>query len=86
MTESKELVEVVGNNFKIQFSKASGGLISYIKNNKESIYSPLLPHFSRPLTDNDRRGWKPQRKLKQWYNVALKVTLVEVTQPDKGII
>jgi beta-galactosidase len=49
LIESKELVEVVGNNFKIQFSKANGGLISYIRNNKESIYSPLLPHFSLSL-------------------------------------
>jgi beta-galactosidase len=24
------------------------------------------------LTDNDRRGWKPQRKLKQWYEYELK--------------
>lgn len=44
-----------------------GKITSYKWNGKEQNVNWLLPHFTRPLTDNDRRGWKPQRKLKQWY-------------------
>src|SRR5690606_9311718 len=32
------------------------------------ITKDLIPNFLRPATDNDRRGWKPQNKLKYWYN------------------
>ena len=72
----KDLV-FTGKNFRISFSKTNGALTSYLYNGKEQLFAPLLPHFRRPLTDNDRRGWKPNRKLKQWYEAGLK--LVQVT-------
>jgi beta-galactosidase len=62
-----------GKNFQITVSSKTGGLSSYKLNGKEQIFAPLLPHFKRPLTDNDRRGWKPNRKLKQWYEPNLKL-------------
>ena len=86
LNESKALVEVVGKDFSVQFSKENGGLISFKKSGKESIFSPLLPHFSRPLTDNDRRGWKSHRKLRPWYNITLKVAKQEVKQLSKGLV
>ncbi len=52
-------------------SEGKGGLISYIYNGKELLFDTLLPDFTRPLTDNDRRGWKPHRKLRQWYEGTL---------------
>jgi beta-galactosidase len=58
---------VDGNNFSIGFNKSNGALSSYMIDGKQEIFQSLLPHFTRPLTDNDRRGWKPQKKLKQWY-------------------
>ncbi len=57
-----------GKNYQIKFSKQTGALYSYIWNGKEQIFSPLLPHFTRPLTDNDEKGWKPQIHLKEWYD------------------
>lgn len=86
LNESKALVEVVGKDFSVQFSKENGGLISFKKSGKQSIFSPLLPHFSRPLTDNDRRGWKSHRKLRPWYNITLKVAKQEVKQLSKGLV
>jgi beta-galactosidase len=72
VTESINGIEVKGNNFSLYYNnKKTIGLASYKLNGKEQIFSPLLPHFTRPLTDNDKRGWKPQRKLKQWYNYEL---------------
>jgi beta-galactosidase len=68
---------VSGNGFQITFDKKNGALNSYISAGKEQIFSPLLPHFTRPLTDNDERGWKPQVKLKEWYEA--KPELIDFT-------
>ncbi len=66
--ESTEFITAKGDGFIIKFSKKkNGGLISYVVNGSEKIAEPIIPHFTRPLTDNDRRGWKSQRKLWQWY-------------------
>lgn len=61
-----------GTDFQITFT--NGALSSYIKNGKELVKSPFLPHFTRPQTDNDRKGWKPAKKLKQWYNAVPELT------------
>jgi len=60
--------QVDGKNFQIIIDKKTGALSSYKYNGKEQVFVPFMPHFKRPLTDNDRRGWKPNRKLKQWYD------------------
>lgn len=66
--ETNDFITVKGDGFVIKFSKKkNGGLSSYVVNGKEKIVEPITPHFTRPLTDNDKRGWKPQRKLRQWY-------------------
>lgn len=59
---------VTGERFKVTFDKSTGALSSYIFDGKEKIHAPLLPNFTRPLTDNDKRGWKPHRVLHQWYD------------------
>jgi len=83
VTDTKTNVLIAGDNFSITFTKdARGGLSSYLSNGEEQVKQTLLPHFTRPLTDNDKRGWKPQRKLKQWYNDDLK--LVNTTVDKKG--
>lgn len=77
---------IKGKSFQIKIDKSNGALSSYLFKGKEQIFSPLLPKFSRPLTDNDRRGWKAQRKLKQWYNVDLKLQSCIAKTISKGII
>jgi beta-galactosidase len=67
IAESDSVVQVIGQSFSIRFRKGNGALSSYLKEGKEQIFSPMLPHFTRPLTDNDRRGWKPHRIMKEWY-------------------
>lgn len=75
---------VSGKDFEITIDKANGALTSYLFNGKQQIVKPLLPHFTRPLTDNDRRGWKSDKKLKQWYTVDLKLTNTYISGQDKG--
>ncbi len=86
-TESLNGVTVKGNNFSIVINSIhEGGLASYLYKGKEQLAAPFLPHFTRPLTDNDKRGWKPNRKMKQWYEYELKPTGTTVSRSATGNI
>jgi beta-galactosidase len=84
VSKSKDGVVVTGKDFTIRVGNKPGGLSSYIYKGVEQIRSPLLPHFSRPLTDNDRRGWKAQRKLRQWYEYELKLKTLTFYSDNMG--
>jgi beta-galactosidase len=62
-----------GKGFEVSIAKATGALTSYRYQGAEQLAAPLLPHFTRPLTDNDRRGWKADKKLKEWFTAAPKL-------------
>lgn len=64
---------VTGDEFKVAFDKQNGAMSSYKYKGAEQIFAPLLPNFTRPQTDNDRKGWKPRRELKPWYEAELKL-------------
>jgi beta-galactosidase len=78
--EDANVYQLNGKSFSVKFDKKNGALISYQTGGKEQIMQPLLPHFTRPQTDNDRRGWKPNRKLKQWYTSELKLSNMAIDQ------
>jgi beta-galactosidase len=71
----------------VSIDKSNGALVSYKKGNTELIGQALLPHFTRPQTDNDRKGWKTHRVLKQWYDnqPQLKSVTIAETGGLKGI-
>ncbi len=75
-------IQLEGKNFKITFNKLNGALSSYTQNGKELIPVPLLPHFTRPQTDNDKRGWKTHRVLKQWYEAVPKLVHISTGKCD----
>ena len=78
---SSSNIFVEGPDFTVIFSKeAKGGLISYTYKGQQQIKQVLLPHFTRPLTDNDKRGWKPQKKMKQWYNNDIELVSMTVQE------
>jgi beta-galactosidase len=77
---------VKGNGFELSIDKTNGALNSYKWKGKEQIFQPLLPHFKRPLTDNDKRGWKPNRKLHQWYQAELKLVDVSISAKNPNVI
>jgi beta-galactosidase len=81
--ESLNGIYVKGKNFSVHVNNR-GGLDSYICNGSQQIFTPLLPDFTRPLTDNDRRGWKPNQKLKEWYEYELKPKTPSVSFDKKG--
>ncbi|MGI4866078.1 MAG: glycoside hydrolase family 2 TIM barrel-domain containing protein [Janthinobacterium lividum] len=64
---------LAGKDFQVSIDKATGALTSYVWRGTEQLAAPLLPHFTRPLTDNDRRGWKADKKLKEWFTAEPKL-------------
>ncbi len=78
--------KVLGTGFSLAFDKKTGALTSYVFDGKEQIFSPLLPHFTRPLTDNDRRGWNPQELLNEWYEAKPVLTGFTINKEPSGEI
>src|SRR5690606_18503906 len=62
------LYRIDGKEFTAEFNKNTGSLTKLTYKGDAVITKDLIPNFLRPATDNDRRGWKPQNKLKYWYN------------------
>lgn len=84
-SETETDFQVNGEGFEISINKGSGALSSYLYKGQEQIFSSLLPNFTRPLTDNDRKGWKPQRMLKPWYEAELELSSVKTGQQGNAV-
>lgn len=84
LTDATDAYILNGKAFTVKISKQNGALVSYLSNGQEQIFSPLLPHFTRPETENDRRGWKPKQTLKDWFMDDLKLMSVNATKINEG--
>lgn len=84
--ENNNSVTLSGKDFKIVFSKKNGALVSYLAGGEEQLFAPLLPHFTRPFTDNDRRGWKPHKVLRQWYEATPELSDMLVRNNSHGTV
>ena len=73
---------IAGKDFTVSFNKSNGALSSYIQKGIEQVQKPLFPHFTRPQTDNDKRGWKTHRVLKQWYDAKAKLVNISTGKFD----
>ncbi|WP_346860766.1 glycoside hydrolase family 2 TIM barrel-domain containing protein [uncultured Draconibacterium sp.] len=82
----EQAIQIEGNRFVAKFSKKNGALISYKSDGDEQVFSPLMPSFTRPLTDNDERGWKPQKVLKDWFDAKPALENLEVQVLNEGLI
>ena len=83
-TTDKE-VTITGSSFAVVFNKSNGALTSYKVNGSEQIGKAFLPNFVRPLTDNDKRGWKSNRVLKQWYAAKPVLLNIETGNTPEGL-
>ena len=84
--ETNEAFTVKGADFNIEISKENGALSSYVFKGKEQVFSPLMPNFTRPLTDNDRKGWKPHKVLKAWYENKPKLTSIKTEKLENEVL
>lgn len=85
ITQTYEVIRVIGGGFTAYFSKSMGALVSYKIGDKEMIYEPLVPNFWRPPTDNDNGNRMP-RRLRVWKRAARdpQVDLAEAEQISDG--
>lgn len=72
------------NGTTVGIDANTGGLISFVSAGNDFVKAPLLPHFTRPQTDNDKRGWKPHRILHQWYESAPVLRSIENISDASG--
>ncbi|MFG6685756.1 glycoside hydrolase family 2 TIM barrel-domain containing protein [Mariniflexile sp. HNIBRBA6329] len=86
VSENDKNIEVSGKDFNIKINKENGALNSYIFNGEEQIFAPLMPNFTRPFTDNDSKGWKPQKVLKPWYDNQPTLTSINAEKVENEII
>ncbi|WP_417361257.1 glycoside hydrolase family 2 TIM barrel-domain containing protein [Galbibacter sp.] len=85
LEKTNQALVVHGKDFEVSFDQKSGVLISYKFKGDEQIFAPLKLNFTRPLTDNDQKGWKPHEKLKPWYTADPKLLNFKHIQTPKGI-
>lgn len=85
VSESDAGFNIKGKTFDITISKTNGALSSYIFNGEEQVFAPLLPNFVRPLTDNDKRGWKSHKLLKSWYQAKPKLVNIKIDKSASEI-
>lgn len=71
---------------EITISRKNGALVSYKDQGTEQLAQAFLPHFTRPQTDNDRKGWKPSKVLKQWYDAKPALVDQSIDSSKSGII
>ncbi|MCF8357983.1 MAG: DUF4981 domain-containing protein [Prolixibacteraceae bacterium] len=71
--QGEKLIVEKGKDIRLKSEKlqliidGETGLIeSYKFGGSELVSSPVTPNFWRPLTDNDRRGWRAQEKSAFW--------------------
>ncbi|WP_198037754.1 glycoside hydrolase family 2 TIM barrel-domain containing protein [Mariniflexile maritimum] len=84
--ESNEIISIKGALFNIDINKKDGALTSYVFNGTEQIFAPLLPNFTRPLTDNDKKGWKPNKVLKPWYEAKPKLISIKTEKSGNEVL
>ena len=56
--------KVVGKNFSLEFN-SEGALSSYVYNGTELLSKPLMPEFSRGMTENDHGARKAKRGIEK---------------------
>ena len=84
--ETAQYLQLHAGKTQLDFDKTTGALTHFIYQGEEQIFHPLLPNFTRPLTDNDKRGWKPQRKLFQWYQANPVLVSLQQEKNQEGAI
>jgi beta-galactosidase len=76
--------QVKGKDFVLLFDK-NGALSSYKWKGQEQLKAPLVPHFTRALTDNDKRGWKADKKLRQWFEQKPKIEYLKINEGNATV-
>ena len=85
VNDEKELIKIQGNEFEVKFDKKEGALVSYKYKNEELIFAPLLPNFTRPQTDNDRRATRSHETMRVWHKASPELIGFQTLNKNNGI-
>ncbi|QTE22056.1 glycoside hydrolase family 2 TIM barrel-domain containing protein [Polaribacter cellanae] len=79
VSENRNSIVVSGNNFKINFDKNKGQIISYIFENNELLNNQKgpKPNFWRAVTDNDFGNGMDKNNI-EWKNASLNATVKNI--------
>lgn len=80
-----ENVGVIGENFRVLFSRKLGRLVSYRYAGREMLDAPVHPNFWRAPIANDR-GNLMQQRLVQWKTASLYPTARDFREGSMGFI
>ncbi|GGB06185.1 glycoside hydrolase family 2 TIM barrel-domain containing protein [Mucilaginibacter rubeus] len=86
LSEDDKAYHISGKDFEIGISKSNGALSSYLYKGNQQIFAPLLPHFTRPVTDNDHRGWKMEKKLAAWFKASPVLKKLSSQKTEDGAV
>jgi beta-galactosidase len=86
VSDTKEKLTLSGSSFSVTFDKDQGALTKYQVSGKELLAGPLVPHFWRGTTDNDRAYG--MRNLTQWKAIhsLSNPKLIKKSQPDGSVV
>ena len=81
--ENSEDIHIIGDDFKIVFSKIKGTMVSWILKDNELLQGPLEPYFWKPANDNQKRN-SYDRRLGPWKTAGadLIVKQIEAAKQD----
>ncbi len=79
VADKKDVMEISGDNFTMQFDRKVGGLHKFTYKNTETLSEPLLPYLWRVPTDNDEGGGEGSY-ASRWRSAGLdKNTIVPIS-------
>ncbi|PKQ64280.1 hypothetical protein BZG02_05530 [Labilibaculum filiforme] len=75
-------------NFSLKVSETDGYIHQLISKGNTLVNGALTPNFWRPKTDNDERGWKPEKQSAFWQTAAQNLSLAsfDVVKNQDGAI
>ena len=81
--EDGKIIVTSGKN-QIEIEKQSGYLAGYKTGGRELVAKPFAPNFWRPITDNDRLGWKVEEALVFWRDAPQNLQTISVEAKQQG--
>ncbi|MRT92040.1 glycoside hydrolase family 2 TIM barrel-domain containing protein [Ancylomarina sp. 16SWW S1-10-2] len=82
------MLTLSNKNFVLKISEANGYIQQFTSKGNTTIDGAMTPNFWRPKTDNDERGWRPEKQSAFWKTAAqnLKLTSFNVVKTQNGAI
>lgn len=85
ISRTEGTVTLTAGNVTATVDAATGYLTGYAVRGRELMRSPLVPNFWRASTDNDRRGWRTQKRMGAWRTMPDRLKLESLDAADGAV-